>query len=117
LELVDGVKIQGWLYRARPNPKRAVIRIHGGPSRHAEDAFDAQIQYLVHRGFNVLTVNYRGSTGFGLRFRDAIKEDGWAGVSRAISPPVQKRSSRPGSPNPVTLALPARPLADTAPGI
>ena len=76
---VDGLKIQGWLYRAQPNPRRAVIRIHGGPSRHAEDAFDAQIQYLVRRGFNVLAVNYRGSTGFGLKFRDAIKEDGWGG--------------------------------------
>jgi dipeptidyl aminopeptidase/acylaminoacyl peptidase len=76
---VDGLKIQGWLYRARPDPKRAIIRIHGGPSRHAEDAFDAQIQYLVRRGFNVLSVNYRGSTGFGLKFREAIKEDGWGG--------------------------------------
>jgi dipeptidyl aminopeptidase/acylaminoacyl peptidase len=76
---VDGIKIQGWLYRALPNLKRAVIRIHGGPSRHAEDAFDAQIQYLVQQGFNVLCVNYRGSTGFGLKFREAIKEDGWGG--------------------------------------
>jgi len=76
---VDGLKIQGWLYRARPNPRRAVLRIHGGPNRHAQDAFDAQIQYLVRRGFNVLSVNYRGSTGFGLKFREAIKEDGWGG--------------------------------------
>jgi dipeptidyl aminopeptidase/acylaminoacyl peptidase len=33
----------------------------------------------VTKGFNVLDVNYRGSTGFGLPFREAIKEDGWGG--------------------------------------
>jgi dipeptidyl aminopeptidase/acylaminoacyl peptidase len=75
----DGLEIQGWLYRAEPNPRRAVITIHGGPSSHAEDRLNPQIQYLVSRGFNVLDVNYRGSTGFGLNFREVIKEDGWGG--------------------------------------
>ncbi len=75
----DGLEIQGWLYRASPNPKRAILYIHGGPTSHSEDAFNAQIQYLVARGFNVLDVNYRGSTGFGVAFREAIKEDGWGG--------------------------------------
>jgi dipeptidyl aminopeptidase/acylaminoacyl peptidase len=79
----DGLKIQGWLYRAHPNPKRAVMHIHGGPSSHAEDRFDPEIQSLVSRGFNVLDVNYRGSTGFGLPFREAIKEDGWGGREQA----------------------------------
>ena len=27
----DGTQVQGWLYRAQPNPRRAIIRIHGGP--------------------------------------------------------------------------------------
>jgi dipeptidyl aminopeptidase/acylaminoacyl peptidase len=75
----DGLPIQGWLYRARPRMRRAVIYIHGGPSSHSEDKLNAEIQYLVRRGFNVLDVNYRGSTGYGLRFREAIKEDGWGG--------------------------------------
>ena len=78
-ESPDGLKIQGWLYRAHPNPKRAVMRIHGGPSSHAEDRLNPEIQSLVSRGFNVLDVNYRGSTGFGLPFREAIKVDGWGG--------------------------------------
>jgi dipeptidyl aminopeptidase/acylaminoacyl peptidase len=56
-----------------------VIYIHGGPSYHSEDKFNPQIQYLVSRGFNVLDVNYRGSTGFGLKFREAIKQKGWGG--------------------------------------
>lgn len=80
---VDGLRIQGWLYRAQPNPRRAVIFIHGGPTSHSEDKLNVQIQYLAAQGFNVLDVNYRGSTGFGLTFREAIKEDGWGGREQA----------------------------------
>jgi dipeptidyl aminopeptidase/acylaminoacyl peptidase len=79
----DGLQIQGWLYRARPNPRRAVIYVHGGPTGHSEDRLNPQIQYLASLGFNVLDVNYRGSTGFGLRFRESIKEDGWGGREQA----------------------------------
>jgi dipeptidyl aminopeptidase/acylaminoacyl peptidase len=80
---VDGLEIQGWLYRASPNPKRAIIYIHGGPTFHTENQLNPQIQYYVHCGFNVLDVNYRGSTGFGLSFRNAIKVDGWGGREQA----------------------------------
>jgi dipeptidyl aminopeptidase/acylaminoacyl peptidase len=80
---VDGLRIQGWLYRAQPNPRRAVIIVHGGPTWHSEDKLNAQIQYLADQGFNVLDVNYRGSTGFGLPFRDSIKVDGWGGREQA----------------------------------
>jgi dipeptidyl aminopeptidase/acylaminoacyl peptidase len=80
---VDGLEIQGWLYRAAPNPKRAIIYIHGGPTYHSENRLNPQIQYYLQRNFNVLDVNYRGSTGFGLKFRNAIKEDGWGGREQA----------------------------------
>ena len=79
----DGLAIHGWLYRAAQNTRRAVIYIHGGPSSHSEDKLNAEIQYLVRCGFNVLDVNYRGSTGYGLRFREAIKADGWGGSERS----------------------------------
>lgn len=75
----DGTPIQGWLYRATPNPKRAILYIHGGPTYHSENKLSAQIQYYVSQGFNVLDINYRGSTGFNLKFQKAIKEDGWGG--------------------------------------
>lgn len=80
---VDGLEIQGWLYKASPNLKRAIIFIHGGPTYHSENWLNAQIQYFVKRGFNVLDVNYRGSTGFGLKFRNLIKQDGWGGREQA----------------------------------
>lgn len=80
---VDGLKVQGWLYRAVSNPKRAVIYIHGGPTFHSEERLNPEIQYFLANDFNVLDVNYRGSTGFGLKYREAIKEDGWGGREQA----------------------------------
>jgi dipeptidyl aminopeptidase/acylaminoacyl peptidase len=80
---VDGLEIQGWLYRADPNPQRALIYIHGGPTYHSEEKLNSQIQYFIAKGFNVLDVNYRGSSGFGLNYREAIKQDGWGGKEQA----------------------------------
>jgi dipeptidyl aminopeptidase/acylaminoacyl peptidase len=75
----DGLEIQGWLYRAGGSPKGSLIHIHGGPTSHSQDAIHSQIQFLASQGFNVLAPNYRGSTGFGLAFQEAIKEEGWGG--------------------------------------
>jgi dipeptidyl aminopeptidase/acylaminoacyl peptidase len=75
----DGLQIQGWLYQAAPKSRQAIIYIHGGPTWHSENRLNPQIQYYVSRGFNVLDVNYRGSTGFGLKYRNSIREDGWGG--------------------------------------
>lgn len=76
---VDGLEIQGWLYRTRDESKGAIVLVHGGPTSHSEDRFSAQIQYFVSQGFDVLAPNYRGSSGFGLEFEERIKEDGWGG--------------------------------------
>ena len=76
---VDGLEIQGWLYRAPQPAKGTIVYVHGGPTAHSQDTINNQIQFYVRQGFNVLDPNYRGSTGFGLTFRDAIKVDGWGG--------------------------------------
>jgi len=76
---VDGLSIQGWLYRVRNKPKGTIVYVHGGPTWHSEDWVNVQIQFFVSQGFNVLDPNYRGSTGFSLAYREAIKEDGWGG--------------------------------------
>ena len=75
----DGLGIQGWLYRAQVPAAGTIVLIHGGPTSHGEDRFNAQVQYLASQDFNVLTPNYRGSTGFGIAFQESIKEDGWGG--------------------------------------
>ncbi|MFO7321938.1 MAG: prolyl oligopeptidase family serine peptidase [Chloroflexota bacterium] len=76
---VDGMEIQGWLYRARGEAKGTIVHVHGGPTWHYEDWIDAEVQYYASQGFNVFQPNYRGSTGFGRAFTEAIKEDGWGG--------------------------------------
>jgi dipeptidyl aminopeptidase/acylaminoacyl peptidase len=76
---IDGLEVQGWLYRAPGESLGTIVLIHGGPTSRAEDRFNAEIQYLLSHGFNVLAPNYRGSTGFGLTFQESIKVDGWGG--------------------------------------
>lgn len=81
-ESVDGLEIQGWLYRAQPPARGTIIFVHGGPTYHSQDMINNQIQFFVRQGFNVLDPNYRGSTGFNLVFREAIKANGWGGLEQ-----------------------------------
>ncbi|HUT81313.1 MAG TPA: prolyl oligopeptidase family serine peptidase [Candidatus Bathyarchaeia archaeon] len=73
----DNLPIHGWLYKPpKPNGK-TIIFIHGGPTYHSSNEINVQIQYYTHRGFLVLDPNYRGSTGYGYEFEDAIRKNGW----------------------------------------
>jgi dipeptidyl aminopeptidase/acylaminoacyl peptidase len=76
---VDGLPVHGWLYRTREQARGTIVHVHGGPTWHSRDEVDPQIQFFLQKGFNVLDPNYRGSTGYGLPFREAIREDGWGG--------------------------------------
>jgi dipeptidyl aminopeptidase/acylaminoacyl peptidase len=67
----DGVSIYGLLYRPRGAEGRrppVVMMLHGGPTSQARPGFDPVKQYLLARGYAVLDLNFRGSTGFGQRF-------------------------------------------------
>lgn len=75
----DGLEIQGWLYRAAEPARGTIVYVHGGPTAHTSDAFDPEVAFYVGEGFHVLAPNYRGSTGFGIPFQEAIKVDGWGG--------------------------------------
>jgi dipeptidyl aminopeptidase/acylaminoacyl peptidase len=75
----DVMEVQGWLYRTPHDARGTIVTVHGGPTWHSQDKVDSEIQFLVSQGFNVLDPNYRGSTGFGLPFQEAIKVDGWGG--------------------------------------
>ena len=76
---VDGLVIQGFLYRPTGDAKGTVVYIHGGPTHHSQDAINNQIQLYTRSGYVVLDPNYRGSTGFSVTFQEAIKKDGWGG--------------------------------------
>jgi dipeptidyl aminopeptidase/acylaminoacyl peptidase len=48
-----------------------ILLIHGGPWDRDNDGYDPEVQFLANRGYAVLQVNYRGSTGFGLKYFNA----------------------------------------------
>lgn len=54
-------------------PYPCVFEVHGGPTGYDADAFDPLVAAWVDHGFAVVQVNYRGSTGYGSAWRDAIE--------------------------------------------
>ncbi len=70
----DGLNLVCYLTeppRAEPGTSPMVVLIHGGPWIRDNAAFDPWIQLLANRGYCVLSVNYRGSGGFGKAFLNA----------------------------------------------
>lgn len=56
---------------SRPHP--TLFLVHGGPAAHDQDAWSPQVQAWVDHGFAVVLVNYRGSSGYGREWRDALE--------------------------------------------
>lgn len=54
-------------------PHPAVFLVHGGPAANDADTFSARVAAWVEGGFAVVRVNYRGSTGYGSAWRDALE--------------------------------------------
>ncbi|WP_199854785.1 S9 family peptidase [Streptomyces dioscori] len=54
-------------------PLPTVFDIHGGPTWHDSDSFAAGPAAWVDHGYMVIRVNYRGSTGYGREWTDALK--------------------------------------------
>ena len=80
---VDGRPCQGWLHVPDGPSKGFIAYVHGGPTWHSEDWVNPRIGFWVQLGYTVLDPNYRGSTGFGHDWREAVKDDGWGGREQA----------------------------------
>jgi dipeptidyl aminopeptidase/acylaminoacyl peptidase len=68
----DGLTINGYLTLPK-NYKKGdklpiVVNPHGGPWARDNWGFDPQVQFLANRGYGVLQMNFRGSTGYGREF-------------------------------------------------
>ncbi|OON81173.1 S9 family peptidase [Streptomyces tsukubensis] len=70
----DGLALHSYLtlpLGAEPSGLPMVLLVHGGPWHRDSWGFDAVAQLLANRGYAVLQVNFRGSTGFGKAFLKA----------------------------------------------
>ena len=78
----DGLEIHALIYRPRdlkPGQKYpALVEVHGGPTGQFFRGFNPYCQLLANNGFIVIQPNVRGSTGYGVEFRDMNRMD-WGG--------------------------------------
>ncbi|KAK4309443.1 hypothetical protein Pmani_018940 [Petrolisthes manimaculis] len=51
-----------------------VVRVHGGPTAAAQSVLNLRYQFLTSRGFAILDVDYRGSSGYGKLYRNKLNE-------------------------------------------
>ncbi|WP_448249525.1 alpha/beta hydrolase family protein [Thalassotalea agariperforans] len=67
----DGLKIEGFLTYPQGNKKEnlpTIIFPHGGPISYDDGGFDYWTQFFANKGYAVLQMNFRGSSGYGFNF-------------------------------------------------
>jgi len=83
-ESPDGTEIGGLLYEPEGGDAGelpGVVQVHGGPHFQSMRRFNTTVQFLATQGYAVFRPNYRGSTGRGRAFKDAIRGD-WGGAEQ-----------------------------------
>ncbi len=70
----DGFALHAFLtlpLDSKPQNLPLVVLPHGGPQSHDTTRFDQLVAFIADRGYAVLQVNFRGSTGYGFEYRQA----------------------------------------------
>ncbi|WP_078325764.1 S9 family peptidase [Mycobacteroides salmoniphilum] len=70
----DGLDLRSYLtlpVGVEPAGLPLVLVVHGGPWHRDSWGFDPSVQFMANRGYAVLQVNFRGSTGYGKAFTKA----------------------------------------------
>ncbi|MEY2608542.1 MAG: hypothetical protein QOH31_6396 [Verrucomicrobiota bacterium] len=78
----DGLTIHGYLTLPKgrdPKNLPVVVNPHGGPWARDDWEFNPEVQFLANRGYAVLQMNFRGSTGYGRKFFEASFKQ-WGGT-------------------------------------
>ncbi len=82
-ESFDGLQIPAIVYRPRDmeagKQYPALVEVHGGPTGQFFRGFEPFAQFLADNGYIVIQPNIRGSTGYGVEFRDMARKD-WGGA-------------------------------------
>jgi TPR repeat protein/dienelactone hydrolase len=74
----DGMQLYGYLSLPPGLPSRnlpLLLVVHGGPWSRDHWGFEPEVQWLCNRGYAVLQVNYRGSTGYGRAYLNAGNQE------------------------------------------
>jgi dipeptidyl aminopeptidase/acylaminoacyl peptidase len=91
-EARDGLRIHGYLttppgVKAEKLPM--VLLVHGGPWARDVWGYSGEVQWLANRGYAVLQVNFRGSTGYGKSFINAGDREWGAKMQNDLTDAVQ----------------------------
>ena len=76
----DGMTIHGYVTMPVNVSKKApmIVNVHGGPWARDSWGLNSEVQWLANRGYAVLQINYRGSSGYGKKYLNAADRE-WAG--------------------------------------
>jgi dipeptidyl aminopeptidase/acylaminoacyl peptidase len=88
----DGLVINGYLTLPKGVPAKAlpvVVNPHGGPWHRDEWSYDPEVQFLTNRGYAVLQMNFRGSTGYGRKFWESSFKEWGAKMQDDVSDGVK----------------------------
>lgn len=82
----------------------AIIKIHGGPTSQYFAEYDPETQFFTSRGYAVLALNYRGSSGYGSAYASLLRERwGEADVEDVRSATAYLTSTQRIDPNRIVL--------------
>jgi dipeptidyl aminopeptidase/acylaminoacyl peptidase len=88
----DGLTINGYLTLPVGIPAKnlaCIVNPHGGPWARDSWGFNAEVQFLANRGYCVLQMNFRGSTGYGRAFWEASFKQWGKAMQNDITDGVQ----------------------------
>lgn len=82
----------------------AILHVHGGPTSLTANSFIPEAAYFTSRGYAWIEVNYRGSTGYGRKYRQAMRNR-WGDVDVEDSVLCAKALADQGLANPKQLVI------------
>jgi dipeptidyl aminopeptidase/acylaminoacyl peptidase len=103
----DGLSIHGYLtlpVGVEPRHLPMILVVHGGPSGRYAWGYNRFVQWLANRGYAVLQVNFRGSTGYGKLFFDAGDRE-WGGKMQDDLTDGKRWAVRQGYADPKRVAI------------
>jgi len=85
----DGLYVHGYLYKPQLEPGKkypGLVSVHGGGTNAYGNGFHAMEQYMASKGYVVVAIEYRGSSGYGRPFQllsvgDWTRGQGWDAVA------------------------------------